>query len=41
MLLNYENKIQQLEERNKILEDKFQKAYDMLPKYKKKDFEKE
>ena len=40
MLKNYQTKIIKLEEKNKQLEEDFQKAYDMLPKRKQKEFSK-
>ena len=40
MLNNYQKKIANLEEKNKQLEEDFQKAYNMLPKHKRKELSK-
>ena len=39
MLINYQKKISKLEKENKLLQDNFDKAFDMLPKSKQKKFE--
>ena len=40
MLINYQKKISKLEKENKLLQDNFNKAFEMLPKYKQKEFSK-
>ena len=39
MLINYQKQISKLEKENKLLQDNFDKAFDMLPKSKQKKFE--